>query len=72
MFPTAIAGSLPKPSWLAETHKLNEWYFRLERLLTHLHDCETPGLAIEGPATTRPAELAELAAGLQAYAASGA
>jgi 5-methyltetrahydropteroyltriglutamate--homocysteine methyltransferase len=22
MFPTAIAGSLPKPSWLAETHKL--------------------------------------------------
>ncbi|TFZ07482.1 methionine synthase [Ramlibacter henchirensis] len=26
MFPTAIAGSLPKPSWLAETHKLwPEW-----------------------------------------------
>ena len=22
MFRTAIAGSLPKPSWLAETHKL--------------------------------------------------
>jgi tetratricopeptide (TPR) repeat protein len=56
---------------LAETHKLNEWYFRLERLLTHLHDCGTPGLVIEGPAATRPAELAELAAGLQAYAASG-
>ena len=22
LFPTAIAGSLPKPAWLAETHKL--------------------------------------------------
>ena len=22
MFPTSIAGSLPKPAWLAETHKL--------------------------------------------------
>ena len=22
MFPTAIAGSLPKPAWLAETNKL--------------------------------------------------
>jgi 5-methyltetrahydropteroyltriglutamate--homocysteine methyltransferase len=22
MFPTTIAGSLPKPGWLAETHKL--------------------------------------------------
>ncbi len=55
---------------LAEGHKLNEWYFRLERLLAHLDECGTAGVSIETANPTRPAELAELAAGLKAYAAS--
>jgi 5-methyltetrahydropteroyltriglutamate--homocysteine methyltransferase len=34
MFPTAIAGSLPKPSWLAETHKLwPQWKAQGDALL---------------------------------------
>jgi 5-methyltetrahydropteroyltriglutamate--homocysteine methyltransferase len=34
MFPTAIAGSLPKPGWLAETHKLwPQWKFEGDELL---------------------------------------
>lgn len=56
---------------LAERHQLNEWYFRLERLLTHLGDCATAGLAIEVASATPPAELAEVAAGLKAYAETG-
>jgi tetratricopeptide (TPR) repeat protein len=56
---------------LAERYKLNEWYFRLERLLDHLGDCGTAGVAIERASIARPAELAELAAGLKAYAESG-
>ncbi len=33
MFPTAIAGSLPKPAWLAETHKLwPQWKLQGEAL----------------------------------------
>jgi tetratricopeptide (TPR) repeat protein len=69
-------GARARASWqealeLAERHKLNEWYFRLERLLAHLDHCGPGELAIEPPDATRPAELAELAAGLRAYAASG-
>ena len=34
MFKTAIAGSLPKPNWLAETEKLwPEWKFEGDELL---------------------------------------
>src|SRR5438105_1070895 len=34
MFPTAIAGSLPKPAWLAETHKLwPQWKAEGDELL---------------------------------------
>jgi hypothetical protein len=57
---------------LAERHRLNEWFFRLERLLAHVDDCDPPALAVEIPSAARPAELAELAAGLKAYAASEA
>ncbi len=56
---------------LAESHKLNEWYFRLERLLAHLGDCGTAELAIERASPACPAEVAEVAAGLKEYAASG-
>jgi hypothetical protein len=55
---------------LAERHKLNEWYFRLERLITHMNDCGSTLMVEPWPATA-PAELAELAAGLRAYAESG-
>jgi tetratricopeptide (TPR) repeat protein len=53
---------------LAERHQLNEWYFRLERLITHLDDCGSAGVAVEPAMVVAPAELAELAAGLRAYA----
>ncbi len=56
---------------LAESHKLNEWYFRLERLLAHLDDCGTAGLSVERANSSRPAEIAELAAGLKACAETG-
>jgi tetratricopeptide (TPR) repeat protein len=55
---------------LAERHKLNEWYFRLERLITHMDDCGST-LTVEPSPVSAPAELAELAAGLRAYAESG-
>jgi tetratricopeptide (TPR) repeat protein len=56
---------------LAERHKLNEWYFRLERLLGHVDKCATAGVTLDAPATAPPVQLAELAAGLKAYADSG-
>lgn len=56
---------------IAERHKLNEWYFRLERLLAHLDDCAPEVMAPDRAAIERPAELAQLAAGLREYAASG-
>jgi tetratricopeptide (TPR) repeat protein len=56
---------------IAERHQLNEWYFRLERLLAHLDDCPRGVGAVERPAVERPAELAEVAAGLREFAASG-
>lgn len=56
---------------IAERHKLNEWYFRLERMLANVDDCRPGGMPIERPAVDRPAELAEVAAGLREYADSG-
>jgi tetratricopeptide (TPR) repeat protein len=56
---------------LAERHKLNEWYFRLERLVSHVDECGTNGLSVDAATATAPAEVAELAAGLRAYAESG-
>ena len=56
---------------LAERHKLNEWYFRLERLISHMDDCSPAAYVAEPVTISAPAELAELAAGLRAYAESG-
>ncbi len=56
---------------LAETHQLNEWYFRLERLINHLDGCTTADSTVEQTNPDRPAEVAELAAGLRAFAVSG-
>jgi tetratricopeptide (TPR) repeat protein len=52
---------------LAEAHHLNEWYFRLERMCTNLDNCTSAPLPRVEPATP-PAAIADLAAGLQAYA----
>ena len=39
LFPTAIAGSLPKPAWLAETQKLwPQWKAESEALLQAKRD----------------------------------
>ncbi|HEY6947421.1 MAG TPA: hypothetical protein VI297_01290, partial [Gemmatimonadales bacterium] len=51
---------------LAEAHRLNEWYFRLERMAANLEGCDAPLLQPE-PAMP-PAAIADLAAGLRAYA----
>jgi tetratricopeptide (TPR) repeat protein len=56
---------------IAERHKLNEWYFRLERLLAHLDDCAPEALTPARAEVERPAELVQVAAGLREYAASG-
>lgn len=52
---------------LAESHRLNEWYFRLERVSAEL---ETSALvqATRPEPKAAPAALADLAAGLTAYA----
>jgi tetratricopeptide (TPR) repeat protein len=54
---------------LAEAHRLNEWYFRLERMCTNLDASANAPLARPEPATP-PAAIADVAAGLQAYAAA--
>jgi hypothetical protein len=56
---------------IAETHRLNAWYFRFEKVLAGLADCETP---VSEPATTPglrdlPA-VQEVAVGLREYAAT--
>ncbi len=51
---------------LAEANHLNEWYFRLERVSQHLDDCAAPVVRAEAEAP--PAAIADLAAGLTAYA----
>jgi len=54
---------------MAEAHRLNEWYFRLERMITNLEGCSASPLpALEAAAP--PAAIADLAAGLRAYAAT--
>ncbi len=52
---------------LAEAHRLNEWYFRLERMAANLEDCDAVPLA-QPERAAPPAAIADLAAGLQAYA----
>ncbi len=52
---------------LAEAHRLNEWYFRLERMAANLESCDATPVAQPEPAAP-PAAIADLAAGLQAYA----
>ncbi len=54
---------------LAEAHHLNEWYFRLERVSLHLDGCAGPVVRPEPEAP--PAAIADLAAGLTAYAEEG-
>ena len=57
---------------LAESHKLNEWYFRLERLLTHLGRLRDGGAGHrERQRHSSGGACRELAAGLKAYAESG-
>jgi hypothetical protein len=53
---------------LAEAHRLNEWYFRLERMAANLDDCTAAPLPQLAPAAAPPAAIADMAAGLQAYA----
>jgi tetratricopeptide (TPR) repeat protein len=52
---------------LAEAHHLNEWYFRLERMCANLDSCADAQPPRPEPAAPPPA-IAELAAGLRAYA----
>ena len=52
---------------LAEAHRLNEWYFRLERMAANLDGCDATRPAQPEPVPP-PAAIADMAAGLQAYA----
>jgi hypothetical protein len=55
---------------LAETHRLNEWYFRLEAVVAHLDGCgapETPAVA-EPLAVEHEPAVSAMAAGLRAFA----
>jgi hypothetical protein len=52
---------------LAEAHRLNEWYFRLERMAANLEGCDATPVAQPAPPAP-PAAIADMAAGLQAYA----
>jgi tetratricopeptide (TPR) repeat protein len=52
---------------LAEAHHLNEWYFRLERVSTELDRRAIPQVERAEPKAA-PAAIADLAAGLTAYA----
>ncbi len=54
---------------LAEQHRLNEWYFRLEGLLRHLGDCADAEACLSVPEPAAPpAAVVDMAAGLRAYA----
>ncbi len=53
---------------LAEAHHLNEWYFRLERLSQKLDGCAAAPQSSGAERQTPPAAIADLAAGLTAYA----
>jgi hypothetical protein len=52
---------------MAEAHRLNEWYFRLERMSLNLEGCGAAQPPLVEPAV-ESAAIADLAAGLQAYA----
>jgi hypothetical protein len=52
---------------LAEAHRLNEWYFRLERASLELEQSAIPQIDRAEPKAA-PAVIADLAAGLSAYA----
>ncbi|MDQ3138213.1 MAG: hypothetical protein M3Q93_11590 [Gemmatimonadota bacterium] len=57
---------------LSETHHLNAWYFRFEKTLSNLQDCEAPEPAVATPPPgleNSPAVLA-VAVGLREYAAA--
>jgi hypothetical protein len=56
---------------IAETHRLNAWYFRLERVLSNLEGCEAP--APEAATVVGLGELPAVqavAVGLREYAAT--
>lgn len=54
---------------LAEQHRLNEWYFRLERLLDGLQGCETLETSTAAPEPADPpAWMAGVSAGLREFA----
>jgi hypothetical protein len=55
---------------LAETHQLNAWYFRCEKVLANLADCESPEPATHPGLGELPAVRA-VAVGLREYAAAG-
>jgi hypothetical protein len=58
---------------LAETNKLNEWYFRVDRVLRNLVLCEDlPDLKTTAAEATEMAPaVAEVSAGLRELAAAG-
>ncbi|HEU4649050.1 MAG TPA: hypothetical protein VFS33_08325 [Gemmatimonadales bacterium] len=54
---------------LAEFHRLNEWYFRLERMLHDLRECEALASSPEAPEPADPpAWMAGVSAGLREFA----
>ena len=55
---------------LAETHQLNAWYFRCEKVLANLTDCESPEPATHPGLGELPAVRA-VAVGLREYAEAG-
>jgi len=67
--PDRARGALAEALRLSEAFGLNEWYFRIERVLRHLDECTTEELsaAPSGPAE-RPAWLAAVPAGLREVA----
>lgn len=54
---------------MAEVHRLNEWYFRLERMCADLDNCAAAQVRpLQAEPAPPPAAIADMAAGLQAYA----
>jgi hypothetical protein len=54
---------------MAEAHRLNEWYFRLERMCADLDDCAVAQVRpLQPEPAAPPAAISDMAAGLQAYA----
>ncbi|MEP7326326.1 MAG: hypothetical protein ABI836_10290 [Gemmatimonadota bacterium] len=58
---------------MAEEHRLNEWYFRVDRVLRNLETCQdTEDLTTSAEATDMAPAVAEVSAGLRELAAAGA